>query len=443
MVLMGFLRRSVWVTVALFFVGAAIADGSGEHTEPGFEPPGAVPTPGSESNATGDTLAQGLLDEAVNESVQDETITGPGDGELLPSGTEENATGALEDEGPDSLEAPTDGIALEAGPMKRLEETAAGLEEELLGGSPSHSEAQNENNENEGWQGGDVPETPDDLCVDLAGLCDAAPTEILDAIDPELPGLKIPLEQTGTQDGETAGTNDPAPRKGLVAQQAPGRILADETSAKVLVVVAATMLVAVGAVLGALSSTGHTLGAMFTRWFWLSKGLLLALYARLAKSKVLDHGTRKQIHEFLQVRPGACMSEIRAALQTSESNTRHHLRVLESHGLVVPEKSGRRRCFFVTHDGLSPRARAESAVLSSPAVNRVYRAIRKRPGVRQKELAAALKISRTSVIFHVRRLQEAGVVTQVRRGREAFYYPGSGCNGSDPLSGCRDLGAPA
>jgi predicted transcriptional regulator len=99
------------------------------------------------------------------------------------------------------------------------------------------------------------------------------------------------------------------------------------------------------------------------------------------------------------------------------------LRVLEANHLVTGLKSGRRRCYFATADGLSRDERMALATLSSAAVRRVYHEIRRQPGIRQQELAALLEVSPTSVIFHARRLEAAGVVARGRHGRETAYYP--------------------
>lgn len=370
------------------------------------------------------------LVQTVNETVDDGPVPA-----ALPNGTMgrqevaddlgDRASGSLEttpepgDRG-GGLGARVAPITGELGVDGPVEEAVETIEETGRAG-PSSDEDEPEHQDS----GGNGLDVMADLCTELQRLCEASAPAVPEPLADGLPRLGMPVDLEGPDPGHQAATdNEETAPQGMNPQHAVSQPVQDGAlDQRIMAVAAVTAMVAVGAVWAVLSNASNALSAAWARWALLVKGGFLSLYARLSRSKVLDHETRQQIHAFLQAHPGACMSEIRAALATSESNTRHHLRVLESNGLVLPEKSGRRRCYFVAQEGLSARARTASAALASPAANRVYRAIRDRPGVRQKDLAAGLGISRTSVIFQVRRLQEAGVVSQEKRGREAVYFP--------------------
>lgn len=154
------------------------------------------------------------------------------------------------------------------------------------------------------------------------------------------------------------------------------------------------------------------------------RALLAPLYARFAKHQVLNHATRQAIVDFLGVQPGASIKDIRAVHNVATNTLNHHLRVLETNGFVHSARAGRRRCFYVAGDGLSPQARQADAILSAPTARNVFQAIRGEPGISQSALAHRMRVSATSIVFHVRRLERVGVIRRERQGRVVAYYPG-------------------
>jgi predicted transcriptional regulator len=253
---------------------------------------------------------------------------------------------------------------------------------------------------------------------------------------PSVPSLPLP----SSNPAPSPGTMEPP---ASMAMTTPQQVAAVEEGAQSKGGLVAAAVAAAAVVALAAGSASSSLLAGFAKWLTGAKGTVVALYARLRKDKVLDHGTRRDLYLFLEANPGACIAQIQEALGTSLSTTRHHLQTLKSNGLVVDVRNGRKRCFFTTSDGMSPKARTAVAALSSSSANRVFQVIRDRPGISQQQLAEALSVSRTSVIFHVRRLQDAGMVRKKQRGRQAVYLPTESTTGAPATPAREGVPAPA
>jgi DNA-binding transcriptional ArsR family regulator len=136
--------------------------------------------------------------------------------------------------------------------------------------------------------------------------------------------------------------------------------------------------------------------------------LLAALWHRQAKG----HPLRTQIEQLLEAEPGLHHTEILRRLGRGNSVVSHHLRTLERAGRVVARQGPRYKVYFLAtqpvpaHAALakSPLATCILAELEEPATGR--------------QLADRLGVAPSSVAFHVRRFQDAGLVVAHRVGRE-------------------------
>lgn len=216
------------------------------------------------------------------------------------------------------------------------------------------------------------------------------------------------------------GPPAPATQTLSSASEAAVPVRASKVPAEIVVAATAATAVAVAAASGASLTNQASLMRPFT---WLRRVLGIGLFSRLAKGQVLDHDKRQVILDHVRANPGTCVTQIQVVVEMSINAVTHHLRVLEANGLVKSVKSGRRRCFFATGTGISLEDQMATATLSSEATRRVFAVIERQPGIRQQQLAAVLDITPTSVMFHTRRLEEAGIVRRARSGRALTYFP--------------------
>lgn len=147
----------------------------------------------------------------------------------------------------------------------------------------------------------------------------------------------------------------------------------------------------------------------------------LPLYAKVQRDKALDHPKRRAIHDLVTAQPGLSSKEVRGRMKIGHGTTMFHLATLEHVGLLSSRKVGRERAWFVPGQ-IHHRDQARTTLLSKPAVRRVYEAIGAHPGAHQAALADLLGVRPPSVRFHLKRLQDAGLVRGIREGRRTVYF---------------------
>lgn len=197
---------------------------------------------------------------------------------------------------------------------------------------------------------------------------------------------------------------DPAP--GLTAATAP-RSATVAGSAGDTVAMAASTAFATLAALGLAKVRGVALWPAFTR---------------LRRSSLLDNASRDRVYRAVEEDPGIHASALKDRLAMGWGTTRHHLKVLEAHGLVVSRPVGRRRAYFTT-EAVPRGERLAHAVLQNANTRRVLDEVRRAPGTITARIAERLGLAGPTVGWHLRRLQEAGLVASEPDGRARRHHP--------------------
>ncbi|GEM_PF-4539836 len=182
-------------------------------------------------------------------------------------------------------------------------------------------------------------------------------------------------------------------------------------------------LVAAGA--GGAAGAGLLAGLIY---FWprlrfALTALMLPLYSRIERTEVLEHTKRDEIYELIRATPGIHAHEIGEKALIGWGTTVYHLKLLESHGLVVSKKSGRYKRFFV-NTGEYTKKKDVYGALRNETAKRVAEFIVEHPGSSQKELCAAVGIQPSLASWHVEKLEGVGLVKRVKDGRQVRYFAG-------------------
>lgn len=150
--------------------------------------------------------------------------------------------------------------------------------------------------------------------------------------------------------------------------------------------------------------------------------LPLPFYSKIRTDQVLDHPVRRRIYELLQVEPGLTTQEIRRVLEAGWGSTVHHLAVMERAGVLSALQWGPNRDWYVT-GRMGEAERLSHSAMRRPKLRRVYEEVLRRPGQHQSELARTLGLHHATVVFHLRRLERAGLVTPQPAGNTVRYFP--------------------
>lgn len=128
-----------------------------------------------------------------------------------------------------------------------------------------------------------------------------------------------------------------------------------------------------------------------------------------SRSDPLEHACRRELVAFVESSPGVTLSTASAHLDTPRSTVRYHVRVLaRADELAVPSILGRRRLFPPYE------VSAVLAALNDEGTCPIVAVLATRGAVTVSELAVALDKARSTVSYHLNRLEEASVIERER-----------------------------
>lgn len=171
--------------------------------------------------------------------------------------------------------------------------------------------------------------------------------------------------------------------------------------------------------LAVLLAAGAGAVALGSAWAWRRRWhlALLALYARLAPHRVLDHPTRRAIADLLAAEPGLALSDVQRRLHLANGILRHHVDRLEATGHLRSVQDGQHRRLYPVSAG---------RVAPTPTLSeRVLAAVRDHGAVRASDLASRLGVSRQSLHYHVKKLVREGRIDARHLGNELLLSPGA------------------
>jgi predicted transcriptional regulator len=140
----------------------------------------------------------------------------------------------------------------------------------------------------------------------------------------------------------------------------------------------------------------------------LGRFLVAPLYHRLAPSDLLANPNRRRIHDAIRARPGIDVGALVAAAGLSRVLVRHHLRMLEVHGLVRATAWRRRRTYALV--GAGAGAGLAACELKDATRRRIALAVARAGGATQKDLSRALGLSQRLVSYHLACLGDSALV---------------------------------
>ena len=275
--------------------------------------------------------------------------------------------------------------------------------------------------------------------LDEAGakvLSDAAALEDPLTADP----LALPLasglvdDSVGVALGAEARAGTQGTSVGLSSSAAGGPPSFGERAAAVAVPVAGAGLVAV--TLGALAFGVDGLRAFAGRALRGVGSLVgaLPLFSRIERGGALDNPVRARVHDAIAQEPGLSLSDVAQRAGIAWGTAVHHLRRLESLGLVVSTSGLGHRRFFIAN---TPAAAQRSAVVAvmHPTARRIAEYVTQRPGTDQAGLCQALGLNNPAASKHLGQFESRGLVLSQRSGRSRLYHATGGLHSALRLLG--------
>jgi predicted transcriptional regulator len=134
----------------------------------------------------------------------------------------------------------------------------------------------------------------------------------------------------------------------------------------------------------------------------------------------LELESRRRIYEFVREHPGAYVREIMTSLGMPQGQVTYHLSTLEERGLVVGAKEEYHRRYFLA--GSVPREQRGLARFLKARVPRgILLALLEAPGLQHGALAERLGIRPSTLTYHMKRLEQQGLVARDADGGQVRY----------------------
>ena len=136
---------------------------------------------------------------------------------------------------------------------------------------------------------------------------------------------------------------------------------------------------------------------------------------------ILSVASRRAIYTCVGEHAGAHLRDIARRCAMPLGTALYHLDCLETAGMLVARRDGRYKRYFVSN-GVGRREKEVLSLLRHDAPRRIVRAlIATEGGATQRELCAAIGLSRSTLSFHVNRLVADGVVERLPARPEGIY----------------------
>jgi predicted transcriptional regulator len=142
--------------------------------------------------------------------------------------------------------------------------------------------------------------------------------------------------------------------------------------------------------------------------------ILVPLYVRLKKEKILDNFTRGQIFGYIKANPGTHYMEIQNHLDVSNGVLAHHLTVLEREEFIKSNRDGLYKRFYPRHVKVSKKGKHLTRLQKD-----ILEEVERHPGIVQKTLARFLGESKQVISYHIKVLAKAKLI---RIEKEGSYH---------------------
>lgn len=151
-------------------------------------------------------------------------------------------------------------------------------------------------------------------------------------------------------------------------------------------------------------------------YFWPSlKGALgVGLFSRTEDGKLLEHPTRRRIQDAIEGEPGIHFQALARKAGVGRGNLDHHLRKLVAADLVTVRRAPGYTCYF-PKGRLDRRYLDAAHAVRSDGSKAVLQAVAGRPGASSRDLAQHLGMAPSTVSYHLKRLETAGLVAPGER----------------------------
>lgn len=129
----------------------------------------------------------------------------------------------------------------------------------------------------------------------------------------------------------------------------------------------------------------------------------------------IDLTVRQRVYEIVTRYPGLHLREIMRRVGTSSALAEYHLNVLEKHGLVTSTEERGYRRFYPARSPRTPLSREDKRFLGlvrHPIALGIVLYLLERGRASHKDITDVVTVTKSTVTYHLKNLQEASVVAR-------------------------------
>lgn len=146
------------------------------------------------------------------------------------------------------------------------------------------------------------------------------------------------------------------------------------------------------------------------------------------RDDLLSLDARRRLFEYVQQFPGLHLREIARGTGMETNHAKYHLRYLEKHGLLSSRREEGYLRFFAKEEGsiglreaLAPHEKTVLALLRQPIPLHTILLLLETETASVEDLRAKVQVPHSTLLYHLGKLERAGVVQSERVGRERMF----------------------
>ena len=141
-------------------------------------------------------------------------------------------------------------------------------------------------------------------------------------------------------------------------------------------------------------------------------------------AEVLENDVRAGIYTYLKQSVGANLKQVTDELRLTTTNAIWHLRKLEEAGLIHSRRFNGYKVFYPAEGGVEARRLSlGKTALANANAQEVFEHVVAHPGTHQREIARALGVNHGTVRWHLKKLMDAELIVETRKGKASAYEP--------------------
>ncbi|MHB2035249.1 MAG: winged helix-turn-helix transcriptional regulator [Nitrososphaerales archaeon] len=132
-------------------------------------------------------------------------------------------------------------------------------------------------------------------------------------------------------------------------------------------------------------------------------------------------GTRAVVYEYIMKHPGTHIREIRKDLGLGMGDLQYHIYTMEKLGMIKTIRRGLYKFVFASNL-FADKQTAILSALSLESEREILLYLSQRPGLTQLELAQLTRLSPPTILWHMGRLIQQGIVDRKKTGKFVNYF---------------------